>query len=128
MFSLWHFSLVVTHTTILQHVTEILMYFLYVCYQFFADVCLNVNINDVNRGHYKNARFVKHQGHTEWARQGKLKETRSPEENSEHAIKLLNEWKLQATKQQSSYDQKKTCRMTDVHLSVSINMTVVRNG
>ncbi|XP_058968050.1 cilia- and flagella-associated protein 337 [Pocillopora verrucosa] len=33
------------------------------------DVCLNVNINDVNRGHYKNARFVKHQGHTEWARQ-----------------------------------------------------------
>ena len=53
------------------------------CYQFFADVCLNVNINDVNRGHYKNARFVKHQGHTEWARQGKLKETRSPEENSE---------------------------------------------
>lgn len=33
------------------------------------DVCLNVNINDVNRGYYKNARFVKHQGHTEWARQ-----------------------------------------------------------
>ena len=59
------------------------MYFLFVCYQFFADVCLNVNINDVNRGYYKNARFVKHQGHTEWARQGKLKETRSPEENSE---------------------------------------------
>ena len=98
------------------------MYFLYVCYQFFADVCLNVNINDVNRGYYKNARFAKHQGHTEWARQGKLKETRSPEKNSEHAIKLLNEWKLQATKQQSSYDQKKMCRMTDVHLSVSISM------
>lgn len=33
------------------------------------DVCLNVNIQDVNRGYYKNARFVKHQGHTEWARQ-----------------------------------------------------------
>ncbi|XP_015771597.1 PREDICTED: uncharacterized protein LOC107349914 [Acropora digitifera] len=33
------------------------------------DVCLNVNIQDVNRGFYKNARFVKHQGHTEWARQ-----------------------------------------------------------
>ncbi|XP_067024528.1 cilia- and flagella-associated protein 337-like isoform X2 [Acropora muricata] len=33
------------------------------------DVCLNVNIQNVNRGFYKNARFVKHQGHTEWARQ-----------------------------------------------------------
>lgn len=33
------------------------------------DVCLNVNIQDVNKGNYKNARFVKHQGHTEWARQ-----------------------------------------------------------
>ena len=46
-----------------------------VAYYFFffvvcADVCLNVNIHDVNRGYYKNARFVKHQGHTEWARQG----------------------------------------------------------
>ncbi|XP_068715125.1 cilia- and flagella-associated protein 337-like [Montipora foliosa] len=33
------------------------------------DVCLNVNIQDVNKGFYKNARLVKHQGHTEWARQ-----------------------------------------------------------
>lgn len=37
-----------------------------------TDVCLNVNIQDVNKGFYKNARFVKHQGHTEWARQGDL--------------------------------------------------------
>lgn len=37
-----------------------------------TDVCLNVNIQDVNKGFYKNARFVKHQGHTEWARQGKF--------------------------------------------------------
>ncbi|XP_048581905.1 WD repeat-containing protein 49 isoform X2 [Nematostella vectensis] len=33
------------------------------------DVCLTVDIKDVSRGQYKNARLVKHHGHTEWTRQ-----------------------------------------------------------
>ena len=34
------------------------------------DICLNVEINDVARGSYRNARIVKHHGHSEWTRQG----------------------------------------------------------
>ena len=37
---------------------------------YFPDVYLNVDIQDVARGKYRNARIVQHHGHCEWTRQG----------------------------------------------------------
>ena len=36
-----------------------------------TEPCLNVQLKDVLKKKYKNARYTKHQGHTEWVRQGR---------------------------------------------------------
>ena len=38
---------------------------------FILDPCLTVKLCDIQKGSYKNAKFVHHSGHTEWVRQGK---------------------------------------------------------